>query len=195
MGADDGERVTCVSEFAGSQDTELMPPRLQSDPHETKQSSLPSVRAAEPAIRESARPKLAWRLFKMRVREWLVHDSRVFQATAAIAAVAAGWLLYWCRQTWRSLELLSKLHRANYFGWADAAARRLVRASAQERPRPRLLQVYRNYIANLAPLGSSANEECRIDAIAQSWAVISGAANLERITEAMAAAPIANTPP
>lgn len=37
------------------------------------------------------------------------------------------------------------------------------------------------------PLGSAANEECRIDSIAQSWAVISGVARPERATEAMAA--------
>ena len=35
------------------------------------------------------------------------------------------------------------------------------------------------------PLGSSANDECRIDSIAQSWAVISGAALPERATTAM----------
>ncbi len=36
-----------------------------------------------------------------------------------------------------------------------------------------------------APLGSSANRECRIDAIAQSWGVLSGAADPERIRRAM----------
>lgn len=36
-------------------------------------------------------------------------------------------------------------------------------------------------------LGSAANEECRIDAIAQSWAVLSGAASPERAARAMAA--------
>jgi cyclic beta-1,2-glucan synthetase len=36
-------------------------------------------------------------------------------------------------------------------------------------------------------LGSAANEECRIDAIAQSWAVLSGAAPDERARRAMAA--------
>src|ERR1019366_8739325 len=36
------------------------------------------------------------------------------------------------------------------------------------------------------PLGAAANEECRIDAIAQSWAVLSGAAAPERATQAMA---------
>ncbi|HEY8021145.1 MAG TPA: glucoamylase family protein [Thermoanaerobaculia bacterium] len=38
-----------------------------------------------------------------------------------------------------------------------------------------------------APLGSAADLECRIDAIAQSWAVISGAASPERARRAMAA--------
>jgi cyclic beta-1,2-glucan synthetase len=37
------------------------------------------------------------------------------------------------------------------------------------------------------PLGSSQNEECRIDSIAQSWGVISGAADRGRATRAMAA--------
>jgi len=37
------------------------------------------------------------------------------------------------------------------------------------------------------PLGSSSNEECRIDSIAQSWGVISGAADRERRARAMAA--------
>ena len=37
------------------------------------------------------------------------------------------------------------------------------------------------------PLGSAANEECRIDSIAQSWAVLSGAADRERAAQAMAA--------
>jgi cyclic beta-1,2-glucan synthetase len=37
------------------------------------------------------------------------------------------------------------------------------------------------------PLGSSSNEECRIDSIAQSWAVISGAGDKVRAARAMAA--------
>ena len=36
------------------------------------------------------------------------------------------------------------------------------------------------------PLGSAASEECRIDSIAQSWAVLSGAADPERAAQAMA---------
>lgn len=38
------------------------------------------------------------------------------------------------------------------------------------------------------PLGSASNVECRIDAIAQSWAVLSGAGTAERASLAMAAA-------
>jgi cyclic beta-1,2-glucan synthetase len=38
-----------------------------------------------------------------------------------------------------------------------------------------------------APLGSAANAECRIDSIAQSWSVLSGAATPERAGRAMAA--------
>ncbi len=37
------------------------------------------------------------------------------------------------------------------------------------------------------PLGSKENKECRIDAIAQSWSVLSGAASRERSEKAMAA--------
>jgi len=37
------------------------------------------------------------------------------------------------------------------------------------------------------PLGSASNDECRIDSISQSWAVLSGAARLDRAARAMAA--------
>jgi cyclic beta-1,2-glucan synthetase len=45
----------------------------------------------------------------------------------------------------------------------------------------------RGYFDDGTPLGSVASSECRIDAIAQSWAVISGAAEPVRATQAMAA--------
>jgi cyclic beta-1,2-glucan synthetase len=45
----------------------------------------------------------------------------------------------------------------------------------------------RGYFDDGAPLGSAMSEECRIDSIAQSWAVISGAAKPERAARAMAA--------
>jgi cyclic beta-1,2-glucan synthetase len=45
----------------------------------------------------------------------------------------------------------------------------------------------RGYFDDGSPLGSVSSEECRIDSVAQSWAVISGAAPRERATRAMAA--------
>ncbi|HEX6308760.1 MAG TPA: hypothetical protein VFZ69_11260 [Longimicrobiales bacterium] len=43
----------------------------------------------------------------------------------------------------------------------------------------------RAYYDNGAPLGSAASDECRIDALAQAWAIISGAAPPERATLAI----------
>jgi cyclic beta-1,2-glucan synthetase len=43
----------------------------------------------------------------------------------------------------------------------------------------------RGYFDDGTPLGSVASSECRIDAIAQSWAVISGAADPARVVRAM----------
>jgi len=45
----------------------------------------------------------------------------------------------------------------------------------------------RAYFDDGAPLGSAMSDECRIDSIAQSWAAISGAAQPERASQAMAA--------
>jgi cyclic beta-1,2-glucan synthetase len=45
----------------------------------------------------------------------------------------------------------------------------------------------RAYFDDGTPLGSAQNEECRIDSIAQSWGVISGAADRDRAMRAMAA--------
>ncbi len=45
----------------------------------------------------------------------------------------------------------------------------------------------RGYFDDGTPLGSATNDECRIDSIAQSWAVISGAADPRRAVAAMAA--------
>ena len=43
----------------------------------------------------------------------------------------------------------------------------------------------RGYYDNGTPLGSAMNDECRIDAIAQAWAVLSGVAPAERATQAL----------
>jgi cellobiose phosphorylase len=44
----------------------------------------------------------------------------------------------------------------------------------------------RAYFDDGTPLGSSSNEECQIDSISQSWAVLSGAGNPDRVQQAMA---------
>jgi cyclic beta-1,2-glucan synthetase len=46
----------------------------------------------------------------------------------------------------------------------------------------------RAYYDNGAPMGSAENEECRIDAIAQGWSVLSGVAPPERVEQALDAA-------
>ena len=43
----------------------------------------------------------------------------------------------------------------------------------------------RAYFDDGTPLGSSSNEECQIDSIAQSWSVLSGAVDKERTTQAL----------
>ena len=45
----------------------------------------------------------------------------------------------------------------------------------------------RAYFDDGTPLGSASNEECQIDSISQSWAVLSGAGNAVRVRTAMAA--------
>lgn len=45
----------------------------------------------------------------------------------------------------------------------------------------------RGWFDDGSPLGSAASEECRIDSIAQSWAILSGAAQPDRAAQAMAA--------
>jgi cyclic beta-1,2-glucan synthetase len=45
----------------------------------------------------------------------------------------------------------------------------------------------RGYFDDGTPLGSAQSDECRIDSIAQSWSVLSGAASPERAAQAMAA--------
>jgi len=50
---------------------------------------------------------------------------------------------------------------------------------------PRILLGDRAWFDDGTPLGSADNVECRIDALAQSWAVLSGAGDPERSRSAM----------
>ena len=53
--------------------------------------------------------------------------------------------------------------------------------------RPRRSACFRAYFDDGTPLGSATNDECQIDSIAQSWAVISGGGDPERARQAMLA--------
>lgn len=82
----------------------------------------------------------------------------------------------------RVCELLGDTERAaSYRAWAQdytAAAEETAWDGAWYR---------RAYDDEGIPIGSSQNRECQIDAIAQSWAVLSGAASQERRSQAMGA--------
>ena len=81
--------------------------------------------------------------------------------------------------------------------FADLAASRgeQDRADSYRRHRARLAEALeqawdgawyrRAYFDDGTPLGSASNTECRIDAIAQSWAVLSGGANPAHAQQAM----------
>ncbi len=66
--------------------------------------------------------------------------------------------------------------------WREHAARL---AAAVEREAWDGAWYRRGYYDDGAPLGSSQSDECRIDSIAQSWGVISGAADQARVARAM----------
>jgi cellobiose phosphorylase len=76
-------------------------------------------------------------------------------------------------------------------GRGDASFAQRCRAEAQTLQRNLELHGWdgawyrRAYFDDGTPLGSAANAECRIDSIAQSWSVLSGAADAARATQAM----------
>jgi cyclic beta-1,2-glucan synthetase len=95
-----------------------------------------------------------------------------------------------------------------WLGWFVCTALSLFMPIAESRGEKDLVKSWRRYLAKLTsalensawdgawylrgyfddgtPLGSKSSEECRIDALAQSWAVISGAANPARQQQSMA---------
>jgi cellobiose phosphorylase len=94
------------------------------------------------------------------------------------------WLAWFLAATLRGFAPLAEAR-----GDGEAAARWRTRAdqyaAAVERSGWDGAWYRRAFYDDGAPLGTSADEECRIDAIAQSWAVLSGAADAERAEMAM----------
>jgi cyclic beta-1,2-glucan synthetase len=98
-------------------------------------------------------------------------------------SVWLGWLLYATLSVFAPLaDARGELRRAN--AWRANA---IALQTSLEREAWDGQWYRRGWFDDGTPLGSAANAECRIDSIAQSWAVISGAANHERAAIAIAA--------
>ena len=98
-------------------------------------------------------------------------------------SVWAGWFLLTCLKRFAELA-----EGRGDSAWAAACrehAERLRRAIEEHGWDGRWYR--RAYFDDGTPLGSEANDECQIDAIAQAWAVLSGAADPTRARQALAA--------
>jgi len=98
-------------------------------------------------------------------------------------SVWLGWFLYATLQAFAPLAdiRLDAAHATNWRNHASALAASLERDGWDGN------WYRRGYFDDGTPLGSASNLECRIDSIAQSWSVISGAASPVRAAAAMAA--------
>jgi cyclic beta-1,2-glucan synthetase len=94
-------------------------------------------------------------------------------------SVWLGWFLYSTLRRFGSLCLLMKDDPKPYQQKAERLAQALESHAWDGK------WYLRAFYDDGSPLGSSQNNECRIDSIAQSWAVISGAADPERAAQAM----------
>jgi cyclic beta-1,2-glucan synthetase len=98
-------------------------------------------------------------------------------------SVWLGWFLYAALDAFADLaERRDDLLRASAWRQQSASLKESLEREAWDGDWYR-----RAYFDDGSPLGSVANNECRIDSIAQSWAVISGAAEPTRAARAMAA--------
>jgi cyclic beta-1,2-glucan synthetase len=94
---------------------------------------------------------------------------------------------------WLGWFLLQTLREFMSIGQNKHNASRLLEWTDQSRLLLKALETHgwdghwyrRAFFDDGSPLGSAVNEECRIDAIAQSWAVLSGEASVERTERAM----------
>ncbi|MGD1993135.1 MAG: glucoamylase family protein, partial [Anaerolineae bacterium] len=97
-------------------------------------------------------------------------------------SVWLGWFLYAGLTRFAALSVRrGEDDRADRFQQQAEALREALREHAWDGAWYR-----RAYYDDGTPLGSARNEECQIDSIAQSWAVLSGAGDEERVAEAMA---------
>jgi cyclic beta-1,2-glucan synthetase len=98
-------------------------------------------------------------------------------------SVWLGWFLYATLTSFAGLcERVNQTEHATAYRQRAKALRQALEANAWDGEWYR-----RAYYDDGTPLGSAQNRECQIDAIAQSWAVLSGAADPERARQAMRA--------
>jgi cellobiose phosphorylase len=94
------------------------------------------------------------------------------------------WLAFFLCEVLRQFARLARLHDDVAFAdECDAVGRRL--RENIERHAWDGAWYRRAYFDDGTPLGSATNAECRIDSIAQSWSVLSGAGDVERSRQAM----------
>lgn len=95
-------------------------------------------------------------------------------------SVWLGWFLYSILESFTGIcEYMNEPQRAERYKNIAGEIRKSVEENAWDGNWYR-----RAYFDNGIPLGSAENTECKIDSLAQSWAVISGAGNPERIKTA-----------
>jgi cyclic beta-1,2-glucan synthetase len=95
-------------------------------------------------------------------------------------SVWLGWFLYTNLEAWAGLaETHGETDRARHYRAQAAQLQQALEAHGWDGAWYR-----RAYFDDGTPLGSAQNEECQIDSIAQSWAVLSGAGAPERVEQA-----------
>ncbi len=98
--------------------------------------------------------------------------------------VWGAWFLVTCLERFASLAE-ARGDTAHATAWRDHAGR--IHRAIEDSTRWDGNWYRRAYFDDGTPLGSAQNDECQIDSIAQSWGVISGAAEPDRARQAMAA--------
>ncbi|MFO0929954.1 MAG: glucoamylase family protein [Gemmataceae bacterium] len=181
-------RVTGDSELLDVPVTFLRAPRLAEGEHEMY--GLPEVTNEAAPIYEHCKRALdlGWRLGShglplMGCGDWNDGMNRVGAAGRG-ESVWVGWFLAACLHDFGQLAT----QRGDQPLAAEYARRREQLRQALENYAWDGRWYRRAYFDDGTPLGSATNEECQIDNIAQSWAVLSGVANPERAATALDAA-------
>jgi len=176
--------VTGDVDILDEQITFLEGPVLKDDEHE--KLFVPNISHESATLLEHCRRALehAWRLGPHGLP--LMGNGDWNDGMNLVGAAGRGestWLAWFLCSVAKSFENLEKLRgRKSVPAWTQRAADL---AAAMERDGWDGSWYLRGYFDDGSKLGASANEEARIDSIAQSWAVISGAANPERALTAV----------